>query len=40
MGENNKINVFPFLDTFGSRNKKKVFRNRTNDKKCPELGET
>ena len=30
---------FPFLDTFGSRIRENVSRNRRNDKKCLEMGE-
>ena len=30
---------FPFLDTFGSKIRENVSRNRRNDKKCLEIGE-
>ena len=39
MSRNRRKRFLPFIDTFGSKIREKVSRNRRNDKKCLEMGE-
>ena len=39
MSRNGRKRFLPFIDTFGSKIRERVSRNRRNDKKCLEVGE-